>query len=97
MGFPKPSAAMFKAMLINGAVDTGKKWELQDFCRIDLVRSMIINGKPRSGDFVEAEVVDENTKDQSIISFNMSLYMDDTMRSFTPKFTLIYTDSLDQD
>ncbi|KAJ5674629.1 serine protease ABC transporter B family tagB [Penicillium maclennaniae] len=91
-GLPNPSAALLKALLINGAVDTGKKRELQGFGRVDLARSMIIKGKTPNRDFLEAEVADEDLKDQFTMSFNMSRYMDDASPSSTLKVTMVYTD-----
>lgn len=91
-GLPNPSAALLKALLINGAVDTGNKRELQGFGRVDLARSMIIKGKTLNRDFLEGEVADEDLKDQFTTSFNMGRYTDDSTPFSTLKVTMVYTD-----
>ncbi|KAJ6011673.1 hypothetical protein N7451_003085 [Penicillium sp. IBT 35674x] len=91
-GLPNPSAALIKALLINGAVDTGKEREFQGFGRVNLARSMVIKGKTPNRDFVEAEVEDGDLKDQFTMSFKMDRYTDDATPSSTLKVTMVYID-----
>lgn len=91
-GTPNPTAALLKAMLVNGAVDTGKKTQAQGFGRVDLANSVIIKGTTVGRDFIEGEIIDEDGKDE----FEKTLKIGDVRPGMTGmatlKVTMVYTD-----
>ncbi|KXX75295.1 Serine protease/ABC transporter B family protein tagC [Madurella mycetomatis] len=91
-GLTNPSAALIRAMLINGAIDLGKSREEQGFGRVDLASSVIVNGKTKNRDFIEGELIEEDDKDEVAHKFKLGQYMTDAAKTGTLKTTLVWTD-----
>ncbi|KAF4502597.1 Serine protease ABC transporter B family tagB [Fusarium agapanthi] len=94
-GVTSPSAALIKALLVNGAVNTGKKVESQGFGRVDLANSIILKGITTNKGYLEGEVLDEDDKDEFIKILSLGdLLMPDgpDSETVTLKATMVYSD-----
>ena len=91
-GTLEPSAALLKAMLVNGAFNTGEKREAQGFGRVDLSNSVIVPGTTLDRDFVEGEIIDEDGKDEFEKTLTISDFPLTTTGKAILKVTLVYTD-----
>ncbi|KAF5989474.1 serine protease/ABC transporter B family protein tagB [Fusarium bulbicola] len=94
-GVTSPSAALIKALLVNGAVNTGKKVESQGFGRVDLANSIILKGITTNKGYLEGEVLDEDGKDEFIEILTLGdLLMPDgpDSKAVTLKVTMVYSD-----
>ncbi|KAF5254890.1 hypothetical protein FANTH_386 [Fusarium anthophilum] len=94
-GITSPSAALIKALLVNGAVNTGKKVESQGFGRVDLANSIILKGITTNKGYLEGEVLDEDDKDEFIETLTLGdLLMPDgpDSKAVTLKVTMVYSD-----
>ncbi|KAH7159338.1 peptidase S8/S53 domain-containing protein [Fusarium sp. MPI-SDFR-AT-0072] len=94
-GVTSPSAALLKAMLVNGAVNTGQKIEAQGFGRVDLANSVILKGITTNKGFLEGELLD----DDGDVGFTKTLTLGDLLMPDGPdstevtlKVTMVYTD-----
>ncbi|KLO79074.1 uncharacterized protein LW93_4397 [Fusarium fujikuroi] len=94
-GVTSPSAALLKALLVNGAMDTGNSFEAQGFGRVDLANSVILNGITTNKGYLEAEVLDEDDQDE----FTKTLTLGDLLmpdgpdsETVTLKVTMVYSD-----
>ncbi|KZL66307.1 Kp-43 peptidase serine peptidase, partial [Colletotrichum tofieldiae] len=90
-----PSAALIKAMLINGARDMGRRREEQGFGRVDLSNSVIVKGETKNRDFIEGQLTEEVGEDEVDHQFTLSKYMGDTAAKGMLKITLVWTDVAD--
>jgi len=70
-GMSNPSAALIKAMIINGAVDIKQPVAKQDFGRVDLANSIIVPGAITNKDYWENGVSKDGTV---ILTFPLSKY-----------------------
>ncbi|KAG7409669.1 Serine protease AprX [Fusarium oxysporum f. sp. rapae] len=94
-GVTSPSAALLKAMLVNGAVNTGKKAEAQGFGRVDLANSVILKGITTNKGYLEAEILDEDGQDEFVKTLTLGdLLMPDgpDSEAVTLKVTMVYSD-----
>ncbi|PNP73551.1 hypothetical protein FNYG_13145 [Fusarium nygamai] len=94
-GVASPSAALLKALLVNGAVNTGKKVEAQGFGRVDLANSVILKGITTNKGYLEGEVFDEDDQDEFIKTLTLGdLLMPDgpDSQAVTLKVTMVYSD-----
>ncbi|KAF5560647.1 serine protease ABC transporter B family tagB [Fusarium phyllophilum] len=94
-GVTSPSAALLKALLVNGAVNMGKKVEAQGFGRVDLANSVILKGITTNKGYLEAEVFDEDDEDEFIKTLTLGdLLMPDgpDSEAVTLKVTMVYSD-----
>ncbi|KAG9498130.1 hypothetical protein J7337_011025 [Fusarium musae] len=94
-GVASPSAALLKALLVNGAVNTGKKAEAQGFGRVDLANSIILKGITTNKGYLEGELVDNDDEDEFIKTLNLGdLLMPDgpDSETVTLKVTMVYSD-----
>ncbi|KAG5768739.1 hypothetical protein H9Q72_003811 [Fusarium xylarioides] len=94
-GVSSPSAALLKALLVNGAVNTGKTPEAQGFGRVDLANSVILKGITTNKGYLEAEVLDEDDEDEFVKTLNLGdLLMPDgpDSETVTLKVTMVYSD-----
>ncbi|KAK3384669.1 hypothetical protein B0T24DRAFT_674409 [Lasiosphaeria ovina] len=80
-GVTDPSAALLKALLVNGATDLGRPRSEQWFGRVDLAASVVVKGKTAGKDFVEGQLLEEHGKD---VFFDQA--------AGTLKATMVYTD-----
>ncbi|KAH7233758.1 peptidase S8/S53 domain-containing protein [Fusarium redolens] len=94
-GVEAPSAALLKAMLVNGAVNTGQKIQAQGFGRVDLANSVILKGITTNKGFFEGELLDEDAD----VGFTKTLILGDLLMPDGPdsaevtlKVTMVYTD-----
>ncbi|KAF5592374.1 serine protease ABC transporter B family tagB [Fusarium pseudocircinatum] len=94
-GVASPSAALLKALLVNGAVNTGKKVEAQGFGRVDLANSIILKGITTNKGYLEGELVDNDDEDE----FGTTLTLGDLLmpdgpdsETVTLKVTMVYSD-----
>ncbi|KAF4954310.1 hypothetical protein FGADI_5333 [Fusarium gaditjirri] len=94
-GVTSPSAALLKAMLVNGAVNTGKRVEAQGFGRVDLANSVILKGITTNKGYLEGEIIDEDGEDE----FAKTLRLGDLLlpdgpdsEAVTLKVTMAYSD-----
>ncbi|RBQ81897.1 hypothetical protein FVER14953_21525 [Fusarium verticillioides] len=90
-----PSAALLKALLVNGAVNTGKKAEAQGFGRVDLANSIILKGITTNKGYLEGELVDNDDEDEFIKTLTLGdLLMPDgpDSETVTLKVTMVYSD-----
>ncbi|EWG55348.1 hypothetical protein FVEG_13360 [Fusarium verticillioides 7600] len=94
-GVASPSAALLKALLVNGAVNTGKKAEAQGFGRVDLANSIILKGITTNKGYLEGELVDNDDEDEFIKTLTLGdLLMPDgpDSETVTLKVTMVYSD-----
>ncbi|KAF5593136.1 serine protease ABC transporter B family tagB [Fusarium subglutinans] len=94
-GVTSPSAALLKALLVNGAVDTGNSSKAQGFGRVDLANSIILTGITTNKGYVEAELLDEDNEDEFIKILTLGdLLMPDgpDSETVTLKVTMVYSD-----
>lgn len=94
-GVTSPSAALLKAMLVNGAVNTGKKVEAQGFGRVDLANSVILKGITTNKGYLEGEIIDEDGQDEFVKTLTLGdLLMPDgpDSEAVTLKVTMVYSD-----
>jgi serine protease AprX len=94
-GVTSPSAALLKAMLVNGAVDTGHNVEAQGFGRVDLANSVILKGITTNKGYLEGELDDEDDEDGFVKTLTLGdLLMPDGPDSeeVTLKVTMVYSD-----
>lgn len=94
-GVTSPSAALLKALLVNGAVDTGNSFEAQGFGRVDVANSLILKGITTNKGYLEGEVLDEDDNDEFIKTLTLGdLLMPDGPESetVTLKVTMVYSD-----
>jgi subtilisin family serine protease len=94
-GHDSPSAALLKAMLVNGAVNTGQSIEAQGFGRVDLANSVILQGITTNKGYYEGELLDEDGE----VGFDKVLKLGDLLipdgpdtAEVTLKATMVYTD-----
>jgi hypothetical protein len=91
-GVAEPSAALLKALLVNGATDLGRPRDEQGFGRVDLAGSVVVPGKTPDKDFVEGQILDEDGKDAVATEFQLGKYLAQDRDVGTLKATMVYTD-----
>ncbi|KAF5648937.1 peptidase S8 S53 subtilisin kexin sedolisin [Fusarium sp. NRRL 52700] len=94
-GVTSPSAALLKALLVNGAVDMGKEVEAQGFGRVDLANSIILKGITTNKGYLEGELVDSDDEDEFVKTLILGdLLMPDgpDSETVTLKVTMVYSD-----
>jgi subtilisin family serine protease len=94
-GVTSPSAALLKALLVNGAVDTGNSPEAQGFGRVDLANSIILKGITTNKGYLEGELVDNDDEDEFVTTLTLGdLLMPDgpDSETVTLKVTMVYSD-----
>lgn len=91
-GMADPSAALVKALLVNGATDLGRPQSEQGFGRVDLAGSVIVKSKTPHKDFLEDHLLDEDGKDAVTTEFLLSHYLAEGRDMGTLKATMVYTD-----
>ncbi|TVY75067.1 Serine protease/ABC transporter B family protein tagB [Fusarium oxysporum f. sp. cubense] len=94
-GVASPSAALLKALLVNGAASTGKKVEAQGFGRVDLANSVILKGITTNKGYLEGELLDEDDQDEFVKTLTLGdLLMPDgpDSEAVTLKVTMVYSD-----
>ncbi|KAF4342087.1 serine protease ABC transporter B family tagB [Fusarium beomiforme] len=94
-GVDAPSAALLKAMLVNGAVDIGQKIEAQGFGRVDLANSVILKGITTNKGYLEGELLEKDDE----VGFVKTLRLGDYLmpdgpdsEEVTLKVTMVYSD-----
>ncbi|KAF9775278.1 hypothetical protein IL306_006646 [Fusarium sp. DS 682] len=94
-GVEAPSAALLRAMLVNGAANTGQKVEAQGFGRVDLGNSVILKGITTNKGYLEGELLDEDDE----VGFVKTLRLGDLLipdgpdtEEVTLKVTMVYSD-----
>ncbi|KAK0709893.1 peptidase S8/S53 domain-containing protein [Lasiosphaeria miniovina] len=91
-GVTDPSAALLKALLVNGATDLGRPRSEQGFGRVDLAASVVVKGKTAGKDFVEGQLLEEHGKDVFSTKFALGKYLPAGQAAGTLKATMVYTD-----
>ncbi|KAK4034407.1 peptidase S8/S53 domain-containing protein [Parachaetomium inaequale] len=93
-GFADPSAALVKALLVNGATDLGRQWHRseQGFGRVDLAGSVVVPGQTPHKGFLEGQILDQNGRDEVATGFLLGQYLAQDRDVGTLKTTMVYTD-----
>ena len=91
-GTTDPSAALLKALLVNGAIDLGRPRTEQGFGRVDLAGSVIVKGQTPGKDFLQGELRDEDDKDAVETVLILSQYLAHDRNLGTVKATMVYPD-----